>query len=187
MSIEHIEGLDKDAWERWVAYRKAIRKPLKDVSLHAAALKLSKYGADQAEVVNQSVSNQWQGLFELRKGKADPTEPKQKTDKQKAADQQIFEINEGKSQKYWDSVEGNPISMLRLCDALLARYTQRAGDPDIPERIQWLKGRVGDFIRQADPKEVLGDPHIKSMVWHLFGERGIARLSGGGATPQTVQ
>jgi hypothetical protein len=177
MSIENIQGLDTEAWERWVSYRKAIRKPLKDVSMHAAALKLSKYGVDQAEVVSQSISNQWQGLFELRKGKTDPSEPKQKTDKQKAADQQVFEHNQNKSAKYWQSVEGNPISMLRLCDALLARYQERSGDSDIPERIEWLKGRIADFIRAADPKDVLGDPHIKSMVWQLFGERGIKRLT----------
>lgn len=182
MSIENITGLDVEAWERWVAYRKAIRKPLKEVSLHAAALKLSKYGADQAEVVNQSISNQWQGLFELRKGKTDPLEPKQKTDKQKAADQQIFEVNQDKSARYWQSVEGNPISMLRLCDALLAIYLKRADESDTPERIEWLKGRVAELIRSANPKDVLGDPHIRSMVWQLYGERGIKRLTNATAT-----
>ena len=67
--VSNITGLDLEAWERWVAYRKAIRKPLKEISLHAAALKLAKYGADQSEVVSQSISNQWQGLFDLKKSK----------------------------------------------------------------------------------------------------------------------
>ena len=115
MNIENIQGLDTEAWERWVAYRKAIRKPLKEISLHAAALKLAKYGADQSEVVSQSISNQWQGLFELKKSKPMPGEKVEKTDKQKAAD-------------------------------------------------------------LAQLKKVLGDPHIRSMVWQLFGERGFNRL-----------
>ncbi len=176
MSIENIEGLDREAWDRWVAYRKAIRKPLKDVSMHAAALKLSKYGADQAEVVNQSISNQWQGLFELRKGKTDPSEPKQKTDKQKAADQQIFDGHQSRNERFWNSEIDDPIMKLRLCDALLARYSAYADEPDILERIEALKPRVAEFIRMSDKTKVLGDPHLRSMVWQLFGKRGIDRL-----------
>ena len=51
--VSNIQGLDLAAWERWVGYRKAIKKPLKDVSMHAAAMKLAKYGDDQAAVVDQ--------------------------------------------------------------------------------------------------------------------------------------
>ena len=176
MSIENITGLDLEAWERWVAYRKAIRKPLKEVSFHAAALKLAKHGADQSEVVNQSISNQWQGLFELQKKKTDPAEQKQKTDKQKAADQQIFEANADRSARFWQSEIDDPIMKLRLCDALLARYAMHSDEPEIAERIDALKGRVAEFIRMSEPKKVLGDPHIRSMVFQLFGERGINRL-----------
>jgi len=39
-----------------------------------------------------------------------------------------------------------------------------------------LKDRVADVIRLAESKKVLGDPHIRSMVWQLFGERGFNRL-----------
>ena len=81
-----IPGLDTAAWDRWVAYRKAIKKPLKEATLHAAALKLAKYGDDQAEVVDQSIANQWQGLFDLQKKKLAPGEKPQKTREQKAAD-----------------------------------------------------------------------------------------------------
>ena len=174
--VTNIAGLDLEAWERWVAYRKAIRKPLKEVSFHAAALKLAKYGADQAEVVNQSISNQWQGLFELQKKKTDPAEPKQKTDKQKAADQQIFEANADRSARFWQSEIDDPIMKLRLCDALLARYLMRQEEPDTAERVDWLKGRVAEFIRASEPKKVLGDPHVRSLVFWYFGERGIKRL-----------
>lgn len=174
--VSNIANLDLEAWDRWVSYRKAIRKPLKDVSMHAAALKLSKYGADQAEVVNQSVSNQWQGLFDLQKKKTDPAEPKQKTDKQKAADQQIFEANCDRSARFWQSEIDDPIMKLRLCDALLSRYLINQNEPEIAERIVDLKGRVGEFVRLSDPKKVLGDPHVRSMVFWFFGERGIKRL-----------
>jgi len=58
-----MEGLDTSAWERWKAYRTAIRKPIKPASEHAMQMKLVKYGADQDAVVNQSISNQWQGVF----------------------------------------------------------------------------------------------------------------------------
>ena len=64
-----VEGLDVVAWERWVAFRKAIRKPIKEASTHAMQMKLAKFGDDQEEVVNESISNQWQGLFDLRKTK----------------------------------------------------------------------------------------------------------------------
>jgi len=174
--VSNIQGLDQAAWERWVSYRKAIKKPLKEVSLHAAAMKLAKYGDDQAAVVDQSISQQWQGLFDLKKSKPAPGEKVEKTDKQKAADAAAFEINESKSRKFWDSVIDDPIMRLRLCDALLARYSVRADDIDIPDRIEELKDKVANLIRIAEPKKVLGDPHVKSMVWKFFGDRGINRL-----------
>jgi len=176
MNIENIQGLDTEAWERWVAYRKAIRKPLKEISLHAAALKLAKYGSDQSEVVSQSISNQWQGLFELKKSKPMPGEKVEKTDKQKAADLAQLQALEHRNEKFWNSEIHDPIMKLRLCDALLARYTIRAGDIDIEDRMEELKDRVADVIRLAEPKKILGDPHIRSMVWQLFGERGFNRL-----------
>lgn len=61
-----VEGLDVQAWERWLEYRKAIRKTLKPVSYEAAQRKLVKFGANQAAVVEQSIANGWQGLFPLK-------------------------------------------------------------------------------------------------------------------------
>jgi hypothetical protein len=58
-------GLDPAAWERFLAYRHAIRKPIKPASLLAAQRKLAGFGRDQAAVVEQSVANGWQGLFPL--------------------------------------------------------------------------------------------------------------------------
>lgn len=174
--VLNITGLDLEAWERWVAYRKAIKKPLKEISMHAAALKLSKYGDDQSEVVSQSISQQWQGLFDLKKSKPIPGEKVEKTDKQKAAEHAQLEAYKQRNEKFWNSQIDDPISKLRLCDALLARYMIAADDPDIAEKIEHLKLRVAEFIRMSDKRAVLNDPHLRSMVGQLFGDRGIKRL-----------
>lgn len=70
-------GLDVVAFQRWVAYRDEIRKGLKPSSLAAAAQELAKFGADQAAVVQQSIANGWQGLFDLKRtnGKAQAGPP----------------------------------------------------------------------------------------------------------------
>ena len=59
--------LDAVAFGRYQAYRREIRKPLKPSSLQASAVELAKFGADQAAVVQQSIANGWQGLFELKR------------------------------------------------------------------------------------------------------------------------
>jgi hypothetical protein len=66
----HPPGLDRVAWTKWVEYRKAIKKPLKPVSIETAARKLASYGPDQAAMVEQSIANGWTGLFELKPGNA---------------------------------------------------------------------------------------------------------------------
>jgi hypothetical protein len=173
MSIDHIEGLDWDAWNRWVAYRSAIKKPLKEVSLHAAALKLSKYGKDQAEVVDQSISNQWQGLFDLKKKKTG--EKPVKTDVQVAKDNEAFIRQQDYAIKGWELREPDPLGKLRLCEALLARYTIEP-DADTPERIDWLKQVVSMHIRACDPKDIWNEPHVLGMIRHLFGDAGYRRI-----------
>jgi len=175
MSIESIEGLDIDAWNRWVAYRQAIKKPLKEVSMAAAALKLSRYGKDQAEVVDQSISQQWQGLFDLKK-KRDPAEPPQKTDKQKAADDARFNHQLDSNQKMWRETLQTPLGKLRLCDALLARYLMTPDDPQLEERLEWLKHIVGDLMRQVDIKLIARDAHLIGMASYFYGGAAIDKL-----------
>ena len=60
------DGLDLESFERWDAYRREIKKPLKASSLIAAAEELAKFDSDQAAVVQQSIANGWQGLFPLK-------------------------------------------------------------------------------------------------------------------------
>jgi hypothetical protein len=175
MSIENIEGLDQAAWERWVSYRKAIKKPLKEASLTAAAMKLARYGADQAEVVDNSISNQWQGLFDLKK-KRDPSEPPVKTDKQKAVEEARLQYSLDSNEKMWRETLQTPLGKLRLCDALLCRYLMTPDDPQLTERLEWLKGVAGDLMRQADIKEVAHDAHLVGMASYFWGGPAIEKL-----------
>lgn len=68
LDLEPVEGLDPQAWERWLAFRAEIRKPIKPASVAAAQRALAKFGANQAAVVEQSIANGWQGLFDLKPG-----------------------------------------------------------------------------------------------------------------------
>ena len=62
------EGLNLDAWERWEQYRRAIRRPIKPASVLAAQRKLAGYGSEQAAVVEHSIANGYQGLWEPKDG-----------------------------------------------------------------------------------------------------------------------
>ena len=168
-----MQGLDEQAWEQWVAYRKAIRKTIKPASEHAMKLKLSRFGADQQAVVDQSIAGQYQGLFELHKKAAPrPGEKVEKTDKQKAADISRHAEQDAWNAKGWNAQEPTPLNRLKLCEAYLARLTI-SPDSDALER---LKDSTAAALRSADAAEVLGHPHLMSMVRQLFGERGLNKL-----------
>lgn len=55
-------GLDQKSWERWEAYRKGIKKPIRDVSREAAMRDMAKLGNQQAEAVEHTVAKGWTGL-----------------------------------------------------------------------------------------------------------------------------
>ena len=168
-----MHELDEAAWEQWVAYRKAIRKTIKPASEHAMKLKLSRFGADQQAVVDQSIAGQYQGLFELHKKAAPrPGEKVEKTDKQKAADVARHAEQDAWNARGWDKLEPTPLNRLKLCEAYLARLTI-SPDADAMER---LRDSTAAALRVADAAEVLGHPHLMSMVRQLFGERGLNRL-----------
>lgn len=59
-------GLDLIAWDRWKDYRRQVKKPIRPASEQSAMSALAKFGPEQAAVVEQSIANGWQGLFELR-------------------------------------------------------------------------------------------------------------------------
>jgi uncharacterized protein YdaU (DUF1376 family) len=60
------DGLDQQAWTRWLEYRKASGKSLKPVSWSSAMQSLAKHGDQQSAVVDQSIANGWQGLFAIK-------------------------------------------------------------------------------------------------------------------------
>jgi len=64
-----IEGLNLVAWQSFVDYRKRIRKPIRELSYPLAMKSLVGFGDDamQLAVVNQTIANGWQGLFELKR------------------------------------------------------------------------------------------------------------------------
>lgn len=63
-------NLNVEAWHRWEQYRRETRKPIKPASVLAAQRKLAGYGADQGAVVEQSIANGWQGLFDVKASQA---------------------------------------------------------------------------------------------------------------------
>lgn len=173
MSIEN--ELDQDAWTRWVAYRVSIKKPIKPASENAMKLKLSRYGNDQAEVVDQSIANQWQGLFDLKKTLAPGEKPK-KTREQIAADDANWQWKMQQAEKTAHSIAADPIGELRMLDAVLARLTFQQDDPSYHDRLEQLKSKAAAKIGAIDPKVILGHPDLRGMVRQLWGERGVTRL-----------
>jgi hypothetical protein len=180
MSIEFdpatIPGLDGAAWERWLAYRVSIRKAIKPASMHAAALKLAQFGDDQDAVVQQSVANGYQGLFELKKSKPAPGEKPKKTREQIAADDANWQYTVKAAEKGASITAADPIGELRMLDAVLGRLTFQQDDPSYAERLERLKSVIAEKIAAADPAKVLGDPHVRGMVLQLWNDRGIQRL-----------
>lgn len=63
---DRVEGLDLEAWTRWEAYRREIRKPIRgDIQRKAAQRNLARFGDKQTIVVEQSIEQGWAGLFSV--------------------------------------------------------------------------------------------------------------------------
>lgn len=169
-----MSELDQSAWERWVAFRKAINKPIKLASEHAMKIKLARYGSQQDAVVSQSIENQWQGLFDLKVSKPQPGEKPVKSDKQVAAENARFDSENSRSQAYWDK-HGlrDDLGRLKLCEALLARYSVQ---PEEGDRMEQLRNVVADCMQSVSSIKVLDNPSLLSMIRHLWGEKGVNRL-----------
>ena len=167
--------LNQEAWTRWVAYRISIKKPIKPASEDAMKAKLARFGDDQAEVVDQSISNQWQGLFDLKKA-LQPGEKPKKSREQVAADSARWEWQVSQAEKTAHSIAADPIGELRMLDAVLARLMFQQEDLSFTERYERLKSVVAERIAVADPAKVLGDPHLRSMVLQLWSDRGVNKL-----------
>ena len=54
-------------WEEWIQYRKEIKKTLKPTTIKRQLARLNKYRPEvAAEMLAQSIENQWTGIFELK-------------------------------------------------------------------------------------------------------------------------
>ena len=75
----------------------------------------------------------------------------------------------------WAEIATTPMGKLRLADAYLGRIT--VGPWETRKMMtDELKGMIGGIVREAKPEDVLGDPHVRGMVRHLWGEMGVTRL-----------
>jgi hypothetical protein len=58
--------LDKEAWKRWVAFRKELKKPLTKSTIELQLALLEENKKNHVEIINQSIMNGWQGLFKIK-------------------------------------------------------------------------------------------------------------------------
>lgn len=74
----------KQVWAAWIQYRNEIKKPYKsDMAIQAALKKLSEHPEEVAiKMLEESISNQWQGIFEIKKQNNNHNEHKQSTREQ---------------------------------------------------------------------------------------------------------
>jgi hypothetical protein len=68
-------------WDVWKKYRSQIRKPYRsELSEQTALKKLSEYDESTAiQMIENSIANQWQGIFELDKKQNGPPDKRQQT------------------------------------------------------------------------------------------------------------
>ena len=101
-----------------------------------------------------------------------PGEKVEKTDKQRSADTARHAEQDSWNAQGWNKQEPTALNRLKLCEAYLARLTI---SPDL-DALERLKDSTAAALRLADAAEVLGHPHLNSMVRQLFGERGLNKL-----------
>ena len=60
------QWLNQEAWIEWVQFRKEIKKKLVQTTINRQIKFLEKHKANHVEILEQSIRNGWQGLFELK-------------------------------------------------------------------------------------------------------------------------
>lgn len=84
-----LDGLNLEAWGEYMAHRKQLRaKPLKPASIEKQQQWLVEQGPPdiQQQIVDQTIRNNWQGLFELKTGNSNGA-PHQQTRGQSVEDE----------------------------------------------------------------------------------------------------
>ncbi|EPO3852493.1 replication protein [Klebsiella pneumoniae] len=75
-AVQLPDWLSAEIWSSWVAYRRDLKKPIKSRQTVTQAInlldrcRLNGYSPD--EIINQSIANGWQGLFEPKGAKPQP-------------------------------------------------------------------------------------------------------------------
>lgn len=64
--FELPEWLDKGKWNEWVAYRTSRRLTNSPITLKRQVAFLEKHKDSHSEIIEQSITNGWQGLFEAK-------------------------------------------------------------------------------------------------------------------------
>ncbi|HGD3791193.1 TPA: replication protein, partial [Enterobacter roggenkampii] len=71
--VELPEWLSVSVWKSWVDYRRDLKKPIKSQQTVTQAINLLERckcsGYQPEEIINQSIANGWQGLFEPKGAK----------------------------------------------------------------------------------------------------------------------
>lgn len=79
--MNEVLGLNEEAWNRWIAYKRKMRKAYRtEFAIERAQKKLAGFGEYQMQVVERSMENEWQGLFPLPKGEIAALEKKKRDD-----------------------------------------------------------------------------------------------------------
>jgi hypothetical protein len=141
------EWIDRKVWDSYEDMRKKIRKPMTDEARILAVGKLKKLesqGHHHEDVLNQSILNSWQGLFEVKtenggnNGKQNRTNPAQ----QRQADNlfalasvgaRLYGVGPLASDGAGDGSQTKPIAV-------------RTDAGDVPRRV----GRDGEAVRDRD-------------------------------------
>ena len=67
-AVQLPDWLSAEIWSSWVAYRRDLKKPIKSQQTVTQAINLldrcRRNGYSPEEIINQSIANGWQGLFE---------------------------------------------------------------------------------------------------------------------------
>lgn len=89
----------KQVWAAWIQYRLEIKKPYKsDMAIQAALKKLSEHPEAVAiKMIEESISNQWQGIFELKNqhNNGFTNKQQQRTDRITSFAERVMQANNG--------------------------------------------------------------------------------------------
>ena len=172
--VRTVQGLDLEAFDRWLGFKKGRRESYKTpLSERAAAVKLSQMGDDQSEVISEAIANNYAGFFPLKKV-LQPGEKPKKTKEQVQADVARDDWLMKQAQKGVDAAAQSPLGRLRLLDAVLARVTLR--EHVEPEVMDTLRDRIASALSDCSPVDAYNDPLVRSMVMQVWGARGVSRL-----------